>query len=94
MNACSGLIHYQFNSGCTNATYSISYGSELPGTQVVTQGLLALPADVLAASLGIPESTVGQLAGQVPSNKFVGGVASCVARCANSTASTSSMAGR
>ena len=27
----AGLIHYQFNSGCTNATYSISYGSELPG---------------------------------------------------------------
>lgn len=94
MSYCSGLIHYQFNSGCTNATYTISYGSELPGTQVVTQALLALPADVLAASLGIATSAVGQLAGQVPSNKFVGGVADCEARCANSTASTSAMAGR
>ncbi|KAL0047729.1 hypothetical protein WJX82_010504 [Trebouxia sp. C0006] len=56
-----GLIHYQYNSGCTNATYTISYGSELPGTQVVTQALLALPSDVLAAALGIEISAVALL---------------------------------
>lgn len=91
-----GLIHYQYNSGCTNATYTISYGSELPGTQVVTQALLALPADVLAASLGIDISAVGLLNSQVPSNKFVGNVSDCVARCSANNASTSStsMAGR
>ncbi len=92
----AGLIHYQYNSGCTNATYTISYGSELPGTQVVTQALLALPADVLAASLGIDVSAVGLLNTQVPSNKFVGNVSDCVARCSANNASTSStsMAGR
>ncbi len=92
----AGLIHYQYNSGCTNATYTISYGSELPGTQVVTQALLALPADVLAASLGIEISAVGLLSTQVPSNKFVGNVSDCVARCSANNASTSStsMAGR
>lgn len=88
-----GLIHYQYNSGCTNATYTISYGSELPGTQVVTQALLSLPNNVLAASLGIQPSYVGSLAGEVPSNRFVGNVADCEARCGNTTASLSS-AGR
>lgn len=91
----AGLIHYQFNSGCSNATYTISYGSELPGTQVVTQALLALPADVLAAALGINVSAVALLGTQVPSNRFVGSISDCETACAagNSTTSTS-MAGR
>lgn len=61
----AGLIHYQYNSGCTNATYTISYGSELPGTQVVTQGLLHLPKNVLAASLGIQVSCCNLLQNKI-----------------------------
>ncbi|KAL3135207.1 hypothetical protein ABBQ38_006290 [Trebouxia sp. C0009 RCD-2024] len=83
--ASDGLIHYQYNPRCTNATYTISYGSELPGTQVVTEGLLALPADAVAADLGINASSVALLNLQVPTNRFVGGVAECVARCSNSS---------
>jgi len=51
---------------------------------------------VLAASLGIDVSAVGLLNTQVPSNKFVGNVSDCVARCSANNASTSStsMAGR
>ena len=30
----AGLIHYQQNLGCDAATYTISYNSEDPGTQV------------------------------------------------------------
>jgi len=91
--ADAGLIHYQYNSGCTNATYTISYGSELPGTQVVTQALLALPANVLAAALGLPNVTsVALLGTQIPSNKFVGNVPGCLASCASSNSSTSSTA--
>lgn len=84
-----GLIHYQFNSGCKNATYTISYGSELPGTQVVTQALFNLPANVLAASLNIQTSAAHELAGQIPTGRFVGGVADCQARCADSMGSLS-----
>lgn len=87
-----GLIHYQYNSGCTNATYTISYGSELPGTQVVTQALLALPADVLASSLGINTTDVGLLNTEIPSNRFVGGVSDCRTRCA-ATSGNAAMAG-
>ena len=89
----AGLIHYQFNSGCTNASYTISYGSDLPGTQVVTQALLALPPDVLAASLGINVTSVNLLGQEIPSNKFVGNVSDCQAACAGTSGSTS-MAGR
>ena len=32
--ACAGLIHFQQNLGCKPATYTISYNSEDPGTQV------------------------------------------------------------
>lgn len=60
---------------------------------MVTQGLLKLPTNVLAASLGIQTSAADELAGQIPTNKFVGGVADCEARCTNTTAS-SSAAGR
>lgn len=63
---------------------------------MVTAALLALPADVLAASLGINVTSVSLLSQQVPSNKFVGGVADCEAACAASSTSTTStaMAGR
>jgi len=88
-----GLIHYQYNPSCTNASYTISYGSELPGTQVVTQALLALPAEAVAAALNLPVAQVALLTQQIPTNRFVGGVAECVARCGNSTSSTAN-AGR
>lgn len=32
--ARAGLIHFQQNLGCEPATYTISYNSEDPGTQV------------------------------------------------------------
>ena len=31
---CAGLVHYQQNLDCYTATYTISYNSEDPGTQV------------------------------------------------------------
>ena len=92
-NDAAGLIHYQYNPSCTNASYTISYGSELPGTQVVTQALLALPAEAVAAALNLPVAQVALLTQQIPTNRFVGGVAECVARCGNSTSSTAN-AGR
>ena len=92
-HCAAGLIHYQYNPSCRNASYSISYGSELPGTQVVTQALLALPADAVAAALNIPTSQVALLTQQIPTNRFVGGVADCLAACGNSTSSTAN-AGR
>ena len=32
--SCAGLVHYQQNLDCYTATYTISYNSEDPGTQV------------------------------------------------------------
>ena len=32
--SCAGLAHYQQNLDCYTATYTISYNSEDPGTQV------------------------------------------------------------
>ena len=37
-------MHFQQNLGCDVATYTISYGSDNPGTQLVAPGLFGLPA--------------------------------------------------
>ncbi|KAK9835419.1 hypothetical protein WJX81_008222 [Elliptochloris bilobata] len=75
-----GLIHYQQNLGCNTATYTISYNSENPGTQVVVPALSKLP--VFGASLGLDANSSKSAMSSVPAAPFVDSSDPlCVARC-------------
>lgn len=38
-----GLVHYQFNNGCTNATYTIAYNDPQGSTVNIVPALFDLP---------------------------------------------------
>lgn len=79
-----GSIHYQFNSGCERAVFVASLNSENPGTNQIAQGFFNLDGDVVAATLGFPESIDGRdieaFRSQIPANLALG-VETCLREC-------------
>jgi oxalate decarboxylase/phosphoglucose isomerase-like protein (cupin superfamily) len=56
-----GLIHYQINLSCKNATYLVAYSSEDPGFVTVMAQTFLFPNYVLSGTLGIAEIEVDKL---------------------------------
>ncbi|CAK0737411.1 hypothetical protein CVIRNUC_000908 [Coccomyxa viridis] len=77
-----GLVHYQQNLDCYTASYTISYNSEDPGTQMTYPSLLALPDSAVAATLGLNQTGLASLKNEHPPTAFVPkSDAECAARC-------------
>ncbi|BDA44486.1 probable Nectarin-1 [Coccomyxa sp. Obi] len=77
-----GLVHYQQNLDCYDATYTISYNSEDPGTQVTYTALQGLPNSAAAATLGVTESSYAALKAATNKGTFIkSSDPDCVARC-------------
>jgi oxalate decarboxylase/phosphoglucose isomerase-like protein (cupin superfamily) len=56
-----GLIHYQINLSCKNATYLAAYSSADPGFVTILAQTLLFPNYVLSGTLGIAENEVDKL---------------------------------
>lgn len=76
----AGLLHYQFNSGCSDATYTISYTASDPQTQNAVAALLKLPVDLVATALGTTTDAITALKSGTPSGNFVQRDPACIAR--------------
>ena len=76
----AGLLHYQFNSGCSDATYTISYSTSDPQTQNAVASLLKLPTNLVATALGTTTDSITALKSGVPSGNFVQRDSACIAR--------------
>ncbi|KDD75416.1 hypothetical protein H632_c694p1 [Helicosporidium sp. ATCC 50920] len=73
-----GLVHYQFNNACTNATYVITYDDADGGTINIVPALLALPPNVVTASLGLNDTyTISD----APTTNFFPTTEECLDRC-------------
>lgn len=79
-----GSIHFQFNDNCEKATFVAALNSEDPGTSQVAQNFFALNANVIDATLGLPNTIDGQNIEQfrkaIPAN-LAQDVDTCLARC-------------
>jgi Cupin len=80
----AGAIHYEYNSGCKNATFVASLASSDPGTTLEAT-FFSLSGDVVAATLGFPDSvidgkTIDQVRAQLPP-QLVFGVQQCLKKC-------------
>nr|QOL01129.1 putative extracellular protein CSOL_053 [Pseudococcomyxa simplex] len=77
-----GLVHYQQNLDCFDATYIISYNHEDPGTQMTYASLQQLPASAMAATLGVNTTGYETLLSASPKGVFIkSSDPDCVARC-------------
>jgi oxalate decarboxylase/phosphoglucose isomerase-like protein (cupin superfamily) len=63
-----GLIHYQINLSCKNATIIAALNNEDPGVISVAKQTFLFPNYVLSGTLGIPESEIDQLRDGLPKN--------------------------
>jgi oxalate decarboxylase/phosphoglucose isomerase-like protein (cupin superfamily) len=90
----SGLIHYQINLSCKNATYISTASSEDPGyVEVMTQTLL-FPNYVLSGTLGIAENEVDKLRNGLPASPALSLQQSeCYQRCGLSEATVATGCG-
>lgn len=79
-----GSVHYQVNTGCTNATFVAALSNEDPGTGQIAQEFFGLNKDVVNATLGFPESIDGadidKFKGKIPANLALG-VEKCLMTC-------------
>ncbi|OAL44959.1 RmlC-like cupin [Pyrenochaeta sp. DS3sAY3a] len=79
-----GSIHFQFNDNCEKATFVAALNSEDPGTSQVAQNFFALNANVLDATLGLPNTIDGKNIEEfrklIPAN-LAQDVDTCLARC-------------
>ncbi|CAF3429131.1 unnamed protein product [Rotaria sp. Silwood2] len=76
-----GALHFEQNIGCDEAIVVAAFNSEDPGTAQLTEGIKALPLDILAASFGnIPQNQILQLRNNFPKTP-ARGVQSCYKAC-------------
>lgn len=79
-----GSIHFQFNDNCDKATFVAALNSEDPGTSQVAQNFFALNANVIDATLGLPNTINGENIEQfrkaIPAN-LAQDIDVCLARC-------------
>ena len=79
-----GSIHYQFNDNCDKATFVATLNSANPGTSTVAQNYFALNANVLDATLGLPNTIDGknieEFRKAIPAN-LAQDIDTCLARC-------------
>jgi hypothetical protein len=80
-----GSMHWQFNDSCEKALVVAALNSGNPGTNRVAQNFLSLNAQVINATLGVPNSLNGQsvqdFRSTIPAN-LAQDIGSCLARCA------------
>lgn len=81
-----GLLHFQYNNACTTAKYSITYDDSEGSTVNAVPALFALPTDLIAVALGLPESTVANMTAP---GKFFAGPEACYSTCSSVSASAS-----
>jgi hypothetical protein len=79
-----GSMHWQFNDSCEKALVVAALNSGNPGTNRIAQNFLSLNAQVVNATLGVPNSLNGQsvqdFRGTIPAN-LAQDIGSCLARC-------------
>jgi len=79
-----GSIHFQFNDNCEKATFVAALNSEDPGTNQIAQGFFALNANVIDATLGLPNTIDGknieEFRKAIPAN-LAQDMDVCMARC-------------
>ena len=77
-----GLIHFQQNLSCRNATYISSLNSEDPGVVSVVEQTFMFPPEALSATLNIDENQVNTIKSGLPKTPAPGFKQSeCMKRC-------------
>ncbi|CAF1492636.1 unnamed protein product [Rotaria sp. Silwood1] len=76
-----GALHFEQNIGCDDAIVVAAFNSADPGTAQLTEGIKALPLDILAASFGSPtQNQIDQLRKNFPTTP-ARGIDSCYKAC-------------
>ena len=75
-----GLIHFEQNLGCSNATFYSAFNSEDPGVITLPNRLLDIPIQALTSSFNINETFINQLKARIVRNPS-SGVGECRKRC-------------
>ncbi|KAL6779116.1 hypothetical protein ACKKBF_B18695 [Auxenochlorella protothecoides x Auxenochlorella symbiontica] len=83
-----GLVHYQYNTGCSPATYTITYNDAQGATVNIVPALVNLPQAVVMASLNISEMAYAELVLGAPTTNFIAEVDECMAKCTVKSQST------
>jgi oxalate decarboxylase/phosphoglucose isomerase-like protein (cupin superfamily) len=69
----SGALHFEQNIGCEDAVIVAAFNNEDPGTAQLTEGIQALPLDILTAAFGASSSAqIEQLRQQFPTTPALG----------------------
>jgi hypothetical protein len=75
-----GSIHFEFNDHCEPVTFVAFFSDSFPGVSQVAQRFFGLPADVVAASLGIDPSEVEEISKSIPDDIALA-LQECTKRC-------------
>jgi len=75
-----GLIHFEQNLGCTNATFLSAFNHEDPGVQTLPNRLFDIPMQALTSSFNNDETTLAQIKSKLVHNPAKG-VGECRTRC-------------
>jgi oxalate decarboxylase/phosphoglucose isomerase-like protein (cupin superfamily) len=75
-----GLIHFEQNLGCTNATFLSAFNHEDPGVLTITNRLFDIPTQALTSSFNTDEATIQNIKSKLSFNPAKG-VGECRKRC-------------
>ena len=75
-----GLVHFEQNLGCTNATFLSAFNHEDPGVLTLPNRLLDIPIQALTSSFNHDETNINQIKMRVVRNPSRG-IGECRARC-------------
>ena len=75
-----GLIHFEQNLGCSNATFYSAFNSEDPGVLTLPNRLFEIPLQALTSSFNNTDTIINQLKSKLVSNP-ASGVGECRKRC-------------
>ena len=75
-----GLVHFEQNLGCSEATFLSAFNHEDPGVVTIPNRLFDIPIQALTSSFNSTEDTINALKARLVSNPAYG-VGECLKRC-------------